>query len=419
MKPKLLNVSIDGLSIFEENRFEFDFLTSQRVFEKEREKHVVESVYKNTYKQNVVAVAGINASGKTTTLKLLKFILDVFVLDKGLNYDKSYYDLFHGKTVIEMVFWTGDCVHYASSEMVKNSAMGGRTHLEFLNERLSTVKTTYLSKKSDFIAESTDRTGEQTERADILKTTAGKFLKTDQSIIPSLIRKEGETLIEGYVEDTLSATNRMEVDFSKIDLNVVKYLDEGIEKLEIAREQSHYDEESKRNISLTYRIKFKNQPERLVNEGELRSLLSSGTLKGMYLFNKISNVLSCGGYLLVDEIENHFNKIIVQNVISFFCSKVNLNNATLVFTTHYSELLDVVERKDAIKVLKKQDGLISLKGLNVLAEPEGKNRSAYKNSDLILSGVFGTSPSYEAYWDVFKDLQKKASQAESKGEPHE
>ncbi|MGM0340685.1 hypothetical protein IGK47_003795 [Enterococcus sp. AZ007] len=31
-----------------------------------------------------------------------------------------------------------------------------------------------------------------------------------------------------------------------------------------------------------------------------------------------------------------------------------------------------------------------------LTEPQVKNRSIYKNSDLILNGVFGISPSYAA-----------------------
>lgn len=38
-----------------------------------------------------------------------------------------------------------------------------------------------------------------------------------------------------------------------------------------------------------------------------------------------------GGYLLIDELENHFNKAIVENIIEFFQSDVNKNGATIIF----------------------------------------------------------------------------------------
>ena len=42
---------------------------------------------------------------------------------------------------------------------------------------------------------------------------------------------------------------------------------------------------------------------------------SSGTIKGIITFSMVKEVLHSGGYLLVDEIENHFNKEIVTTLV--------------------------------------------------------------------------------------------------------
>jgi AAA15 family ATPase/GTPase len=54
-----------------------------------------------------------------------------------------------------------------------------------------------------------------------------------------------------------------------------------------------------------------------------------------------------GKQLLVDEIENHFNKEIVTTLVRFFMdSRFNKNGGTLIFTTYYPELLDEYDRND-------------------------------------------------------------------------
>ena len=57
--------------------------------------------------------------------------------------------------------------------------------------------------------------------------------------------------------------------------------------------------------------------------------------------------------LLVDEVENHFHKTLVENIISLYKDKtVNQHNATLIFTTHYCEVLDQMGRQDNIWICK-------------------------------------------------------------------
>ena len=56
-------------------------------------------------------------------------------------------------------------------------------------------------------------------------------------------------------------------------------------------------------------MKFKNEEEIVLNTAvDIEQYLSSGTIKGIITFSMVKEVLQSGGYLLVDEIENHFNK---------------------------------------------------------------------------------------------------------------
>ena len=67
----------------------------------------------------------------------------------------------------------------------------------------------------------------------------------------------------------------------------------------------------------------------------------------------------------MDEIERSFNKNLAQNLILLFNDKaINIKNATLVYTTHYAELLDDNRRLDNINVLHRHGDQISLKNLH-------------------------------------------------------
>ena len=91
----------------------------------------------------------------------------------------------------------------------------------------------------------------------------------------------------------------------------------------------------------------------LNNAVELEQYLSSGTIKGIITFSMVKEVLSSGGYILVDELENHFNKEIVVTLMRFFMdSKLNKNGGTLIFSTHYPELLDEYDRNDSIYIIR-------------------------------------------------------------------
>ena len=161
------------------------------------------------------------------------------------------------------------------------------------------------------------------------------YLPDDVSFIIAHNKKLNATV---EVFSLLSYTNINVLPFTEdIPLEVIAFLDPTIEKL--CFEQV----EGKTFIHL----KFKNEKVILNNAVDLEQYLSSGTIKGIITFSMVKEVLQSGGYLQVDEIENHFNKEIVTTLVRFFMdSRFNKNEGTLIFTTYYPELLDEYDRND-------------------------------------------------------------------------
>lgn len=124
----------------------------------------------------------------------------------------------------------------------------------------------------------------------------------------------------------LSYTNVNVLPFTEdIPLEVIAFLDPTIEKL--CFEQT----EGKTFIHL----KFKDEEEIILNNAAaLEQYLSSGTIKGIIIFSMVKEVLHLGGYLLVDEIENHFNKEIVTTLVRFFMDSRLNKMAERLFSLH-------------------------------------------------------------------------------------
>ena len=95
----------------------------------------------------------------------------------------------------------------------------------------------------------------------------------------------------------------------------------------------------------------------------------------------------------MDEIENHFNQELVATLLRLFLDKrTNPNGAVIVFSTHYPELLDELERNDAVFITKHEpDGLI-ISNLSTLLK-----RNDMKKSEVYQSNYLGgTAPKHEA-----------------------
>ncbi len=149
------------------------------------------------------------------------------------------------------------------------------------------------------------------------------------------------------------------------------------------------------------RLKFYEKEEITLNSPlALNKYLSSGTIKGLSVFMGAVFSFLEGGYLIVDELENHFNREIVSILIRFFMDKkINKKGATLIFSTHYSELLDEFERNDSIYITKNKDGITAEKLSGILKRNDIKKSEIY-DSDFLE----GTVPAYESYIALKKAL---------------
>ena len=140
--------------------------------------------------------------------------------------------------------------------------------------------------------------------------------------------------------------------------------------------------------------------EQLLSDKELVHMLSSGTTKGMLLYTFAAASLKNGFDLLVDEIENHFHKTLVENMLSLYKDKaVNRRQATLIFTTHYCEILDLFNRQDNIWICKANQQ-VSLNNMH-----EAYNiRSELSKSRQFYHDAFDTAVNYRDLMQLKKEL---------------
>ncbi len=199
--------------------------------------------------------------------------------------------------------------------------------------------------------------------------------------------------VQLYVSDYLNCANhnilKLITDFPE---ELLEYLDPSIEYL-------RFDIHSKTRICDGARLKFKNSEEIILSSpDQLEAYLSSGTIKGLGIFVSAVNAMINGGYLVVDDLENHFNVQISASLIRLFYNpKINVNGGTLIFSTHYSLLLDQIDRLDCIYLLQKKD-LVSASRLDHILP--GKD---IKKSDIFITGYLdGTAPDYI----LFRNMQK-------------
>ena len=125
---------------------------------------------------------------------------------------------------------------------------------------------------------------------------------------------------------------------------------------------------------------------------DLHKILSSGTIKGCGILLNAYRTIQMGGYLIIDELENHFNREIISTLISLFLDKdINKNGGTLIYSTHYVELLDYIDRNDSIYIVRKENG-ISIEKLSNTNKRRDNNKSYLFTNALLKK----TAPSYSA-----------------------
>lgn len=378
---KLLRATAEGLPLFKE-KLDICFYAQQRISEEQKEQ--LHPLFSNIYLNPATGFIGINASGKTSVLKVILLILGI-MNNEPINHIDTRDILGDAKkTVLNIFFYSETNKEVCRLETVV-AARKTKTEgiiYSIISERIWSKKTEEIIARKAML----DFDGKEPI---MVRSGQEDFLSDDVSIMIALNKKTGENI---RIVDLLLFTNINVLPFSEgIPAEVITYLDPTVESL-------YFDEKDQKEI---IRLKFKDKEEIVLNNPlELNNYLSSGTVKGMIIFTLAKEVLQNGGYIVVDEIENHFNKEIVTTLMRFFMdSKLNKNGGTLIFSTHYPELLDEYDRNDSIYITRNRNGITAENLSSIL------KRNDIKKSDAYQSGFLeGTTPMYEAYMRLKKSL---------------
>ena len=381
-RSTLLSFEIRNIREYEDSICSFSFLNSQKVYDDVDSDSSVARLCGNVYDSKIVALCGINASGKTTLLSMIRFMLSVYLSNKPLDSFQSLLQRLHGSQDIEIsaIFVVGGAVYKIDSAISKDD----RDSFSFRDETLYELKG-----KISRQAISDEAMYKLVQNRNTLPEDAKLFLDKGKSIASMVQDKNDNSLLSFYSADSESDLRR----FLRIQPEIIRYLDRSISSIEL------------NSSSMMYTVRRVGQDPIEVNYKELLEILSSGTKRGIGFFSDMLAVLRYGGYLLVDELEDNFNKTIVVNIMEFFTrKKTNPNDAHLIFTTHYQELIDILDRNDSISITTRtKDGKLAVRNLSQYLK-----RNDVKRSDILSSDYYdlGTALDYTSYVSLRKSIEE-------------
>ncbi len=391
---KFLKIAVSGLPLFKD-KCEIDFLAMQRVSNDNADKMscLFSSNIQCFYQNNVVSFIGINASGKTSILKLITFISRMLNNEaiNSIACNEILDGVAEGQRVIFDVYFTtqNNTINLIHTEISKQNGK-----LIIADEYLKSKPSAKAKSKSDiFNFEHCENVMERNQDE--------AFLLEDVSIMIAFNKKYNDRL---FVTDMLRHTNVNQLSIpDDYPAELIAFFDPSIEYLRISRKTTHRQTETTRSVYVDTEIqlKFYGKEEITLNRiSELNRYLSSGTIKGINTFARAMRTFERGGYLIVDEIENHFNREIVSTLMRFYMDpKVNPRGAMLIFSTHYAELLDEFERNDNIYIVRNRNGITAENLSTILKRNDIKKSEAYQSGYLD-----GTVPAYDAYMALKKSL---------------
>lgn len=338
---KLLKFKVpDGFRMLEKG-FEVSFLTKTRV-DKNAENFDLIELEPGLYYPLETAFIGKNSSGKTSVLVLIYLIL-TFIRSGRIP---MHYLAEQERFSLEFMFYDHGYIYLYEGRFAR-SDISNDAYLLIQEESLrkTKYKATYKKDLSNisFLKENIiePNIGEDTSGIAKHKFNDMSFLVDGISQNPSSLAAIIDLIKSIYGEDSFNT--------------LVRLFDDSIETLDAVR----LDDQS-----AAFKFKRVNQMEMTVNISYLKERLSSGTYRGIYLFAASLLVFRMGGDILIDEIEKSFNKNLIENLFILFNDKrINRTGASLVYSTHYSELLDHSSRCDNINVLHRDGDDITISNM--------------------------------------------------------
>ena len=378
---ELLKVKASGFKLLEDN-FELDFTTRTRVYQKDKLSEI-EEIDKGLNTFRSIAFVGGNSSGKSTALSLV--LKTLLFLQTGRwefiprEFKKDSIDL-NIVFYLEGFLYNYSCT-FNKIEIDKLSI--ANIYSPITNEKL--IKLEYNKARGIVNLDLLNTNGvDESEilKSSLLDTSAiakitGDKISVDEFSNNNIVNFDGN-IVRNTFFASLNSCDK------ELVSSIIKLLDESIEYIICD------------NSDL---VKFKriNEKEIIISKLELLSILSSGTFRGVELYVRSINALKYGKVLIVDEIENCFHKNLVKNLLFIFNNKnINSKGAKLIFSTHYTEILDSLSRRDNIFITHKENGYVNSKNLY----SDYDVRTELSKSNQFDNNVFNTSFNYEQLLNV-------------------
>lgn len=378
---ELLKVKASGFKLLEDN-FELDFTTRTRVYQKDKLSEI-EEIDKGLNTFRSIAFVGGNSSGKSTALSLV--LKTLLFLQTGRwefiprEFKKDSIDL-NIVFYLEGFLYNYSCT-FNKIEIDKLSI--ANIYSPITNEKL--IKLEYNKARGIVNLDLLNTNGvDESEilKSSLLDTSAiakitGDKISVDEFSNNNIVNFDGN-IVRNTFFASLNSCDK------ELVSSIIKLLDESIEYIICD------------NSDL---VKFKriNEKEIIISKLELLSILSSGTFRGVELYVRSINALKYGKVFIVDEIENCFHKNLVKNLLFIFNSKnINSKGAKLIFSTHYTEILDSLSRRDNIFITHKENGYVNVKNLY----SDYDVRTELSKSNQFDNNVFNTSFNYEQFLNV-------------------
>lgn len=382
---KLLQIKISGFRMLADN-FIIELTNKKNVVSTNQNKEIIE-IDTNLYTFNTIALTGSNSSGKTSTLAAINMVL-YFMKTGRWPYTKK--DFNSDYINIELYFYLNKKIYKYSSKIMRGNVDDG---IEMMNS-FSKIKDELL-----LSAKYTQSTGKKYHTLNFAKEDGYTSTIEDTSILVLLCKDE-------FVADYIAPFSNMigytynKTFFDTLNLfedkltnSVIQLLDESIEYL-------------KSNSNELVRLKRFGSEETIMTKNELLGILSNGTIKGIELYLRIIKTIKVGGIILIDEIENCFHKNLVSNILFLLQDEsINSNGAQIIFSTHYVEILDVLDRQDDIFILSKNNNKIEIKNL-ATAYP---SRLEILKSKRFNENTFNTLLNYNKLMEVKREIANEIS----------
>jgi len=339
---KLLKLKVPNGYKMLEKGFEINFLTKTRV-DKESLNNDLLFLDDGPAYPIETAIVGKNSSGKSTTLDLIAHVLNLLFFGRV---DAAGFE--PNETLdLEVIFFERGFIYCYKASLVREDTIGNR----FL-----AIKAESLEKGKMYVHYRKDLSNAVFSKVPDFYPSEGG----DNSFITRFFPNRTPFFYMTSHPDTNNDFGQLISDLYSVfpDALVTKLIHLFDDSIDYIRPRIDNGKQS------GYLFKRAGKKEMSVESNFLSKHLSTGTQRGVSLYGLSMILFHTGGHFVIDEIEKNFHKNLIGNLILMYNDKtINKSGASIIYSTHYSELLDETERCDNINILHREGCSISIKNM--------------------------------------------------------